>query len=158
MNNSQVYLYPAPLLRRLAAAGYDGMLLIAMWFITTGILVPLYTNSGLPVDDFNGVLRPPVWFLQWVLFPLLLIMTWSFYAWFWLRGGQTLGMRTWRIRSRALGGGSMTLNQSVMRFFAGIVSWLLLGAGYLLVLVPPFQSLHDRISGTETLLLPKKTD
>jgi uncharacterized RDD family membrane protein YckC len=147
----------ASLIRRLAALGYDALLLIALIFITTGIIVPLYTHSGLPVTDINGVVKPPVWFAQGVLLPLLLLEIWGFYAWFWLHGGQTLGMNTWRIQVRRADGAPLTLKDTVKRFAAGLLSWLLLGAGYLLALVPPQrQTLHDRLSRTVVVTLPKK--
>lgn len=148
-------LLPAPLWRRLAALGYDLLLLIALVFITTGIVIPLYTHSGLAVTDVNGVIRPPTWFLRGVLLPLLLLEIWAFYAWFWLHGGQTLGMRAWRIRTQTPGNHMLTMPQTLTRFGGGLLSWILLGAGYLLALVKPYQTLHDRLSGTETVVLPK---
>jgi len=146
---------PAGILRRLAATSYDLLLLIALWFVTTGILVPLYIASGLPAEDIQGVLRPPRWFLQMVLLPVLILETWGFYAWFWLRGGQTLGMRAWRLRVQGHSGMALSPRQTVLRFVAAILTWLSLGLGLLLVLLPPGQALHDRLSGTETILLPK---
>ncbi len=147
---------PASLARRLAALGYDALLLAALIFVTTGIVVPLYLHSGLPVAELNGVTKPPVWFSQGVLLPLLLLEIWAFYAWFWLHGGQTLGMKTWRIHVRRADGSALTLLDTLKRFGAGLVTWILLGAGYLLALVPPSrQTLHDRLSGTVTLTLPK---
>lgn len=146
---------PASILRRLAATGYDLLLLAALWFLTTGILVPLYVACGLPTEDINGVVRPPVWFLQRVLLPILIVETWGFYAWFWRRGGQTLGMRAWRIRAHDPFGMALSLQQTVLRFLAGMLTWLTLGLGLLLVLLPPHQALHDRLSGTRTTVLPK---
>ena len=40
-------------------------------------------------------------------------------------------------------------------FAAAGLSWLTLGAGYLVVLVHPHQTLHDRLSLTATVVLPK---
>ncbi len=152
MHQEPLSIPPAPLWRRLAAAVYDLLLLVALWFVVTGALVLLYGWSGLPMEEVNGVERPPQWFLRNVLFPLLLALTWAFYAWFWLRGGQTLGMRAWRIRVRDALGRPMRVSQTILRMVAGALSWLLLGAGYLLVLVPPHQSFHDRMSQTETVM------
>lgn len=154
--NSDPTLPPAPLWRRLAAAGYDFMLLVAIWMIGTAVIITLYGLTGMPMDNSSEISRPPASFLRWGLFPLLMLISWGFFAWFWLNGGQTLGMRAWRLVSRDWLHGPMRLSQTVIRFIAGTLSWLLLGAGYLLVLFPPFQSLHDRLSKTETVLLPKE--
>ena len=143
---------PAPLWRRLAAAIYDFLLLAAIWMILAGVLVSLYGYSGLPMDDLNGIERPPQWFLQWVLLPLLLLATWAFFAISWMRGGCTLGMQAWRLRIRDASGNSLRLSQATVRVLAGTLSWLALGAGYLLVLLPPYQSFHDRVSNTETIM------
>lgn len=146
---------PAGLGRRLMALIYDLLLLAAIWFVTAGIWVWLYPLTGLPVEEVRGLTRADPAFLQAILFPLLLLETWGFYAWFWLHGGQTLGMRAWRLMSRDYRRRSMGLAQTLIRFLAGAMSWALLGAGYLLALLPPNQTLHDRLSGTETVVVPK---
>lgn len=146
---------PAPLWRRFAALGYDLLLLIALVMITTGLLITLYNTLGLPMEDRGGIERPPQWVLQGILLPILLLEIWAFYAWFWLHGGQTLGMRAWRIQVQAVGGESLRLKHTLLRFSAGLLTWITLGAGYLLALFPPRQTLHDRLSGTCTLTLPK---
>ena len=146
---------PAPLWRRLVAMLYDGLLLIAVWFITAGVLVWLYPKTGLPMDNVSGVEVPVRAALQGVLFPMLLLVTWAFYAWFWLHGGQTLGMRAWKLLSRDVHRRPMTLLQTVTRFLAGCISTLLLGVGWLMALFPARQTLHDSLSSTETVVVPK---
>lgn len=148
---------PAGLLKRLMALIYDGFLVLALWFLTAGVFVLVYPHTGLPQEAINGVTRAQPAYLQGILLPLLLLETWGFYAWFWLRGGQTLGMRAWRLQVRDYRGGPVRFWQTVLRFLAGGLSWLLLGAGYLVVLVAPHQSLHDRLSATATVVLPKQS-
>lgn len=154
--NTEPGLPPAPIWRRFAAAGYDFLLLAALWMAGTALFITIYGLTGLPMDDAGGVDRPSRLVLQWGLFPFLVVLTWAFFAWFWLHGGQTLGMRAWRLVTRDRHHGPMKVRQTVSRFCAGILSWALLGAGYLAALVAPFQTLHDRLSGTETVLLPGK--
>lgn len=154
--NSDPSLPPAPLWRRLAAAGYDVMLLAALWMVVTGLVITIYGQSGLPMDETGGVSKPPAAFLRWGLFPLLMLASWGFFAWFWLHGGQTLGMRAWRICSRDWQHGPMRFSQTLLRFILATLSWLLLGLGYLMVLFPPYQSLHDRLSKTQTVVLPRQ--
>lgn len=146
---------PAGLGRRLMAMVYDGLLLIAIWFATAAVWVLIASLTGLPVEHVNGVPRAEQTLLRMVLFPLLLGVTWGFYAWFWLHGGQTLGMRAWRLMSRDYRRRPMSPGQTVIRFLGAFVSWGTLGAGWLLVLLPPHQTLHDRLSGTETVVVPK---
>lgn len=146
---------PAGLGRRLMALLYDGLLLIAIWFLVAGAWVLLYPLTDFPVEQINGVTRADPRMLHGVLFPLLIVTTWGFYAWFWLHGGQTLGMRAWRLLSRDYRRRSMSLWQTVVRFLGGFISWATLGAGWLLVLLPPNQTLHDRLSATETVVVPK---
>ncbi|MCK5873429.1 MAG: RDD family protein [Alcanivoracaceae bacterium] len=146
---------PAPLWRRLVAMIYDGLLLVAVWFITAGILVSVYPKTGLPMDDVGGVLVPAAAVLHGLLFPLLVLITWGFYAWFWTHGGQTLGMRAWKLLSRDVHRRPMTLLQTVSRFLSGVISTALLGAGWMMALLPAKQTLHDSLSSTETVVVPK---
>ena len=75
---------PAGLWRRLTAAAYDGILLAALFFIVTAIVV---ARSQSPIAAGT----------QW--FRLLLAATaWLYFAWSWTHGGQTVGMRAWQLR------------------------------------------------------------
>jgi uncharacterized RDD family membrane protein YckC len=79
------------LLRRLAAIVYDLLLLLAVWFMVTLIIV--IVNRGAAINPGN------------VIYSLvLLIMGFGFFGWFWTHGGQTLGMRAWRIRIQSTDG------------------------------------------------------
>ncbi len=78
------YAPPAGLLKRLMALVYDGFLVLALWFVTTGIFVLVYPKTGLPMEDINGVTRAAPDYLKGILLPLLLVETWLFYAWFWI--------------------------------------------------------------------------
>lgn len=149
---------PAGLGRRLIAMLYDGFLLAAIWFVTGGIWVLVYPHTGLPAEDINGVTRAAPAMLHGILFPLLVVEWWAFYAWFWLHGGQTLGMRAWRLQVRDYRGGPVRPWQTPVRFLAAGLSWLLAGAGWWVVLIPPHQTLHDRLSFTATVVLPPGTD
>ena len=86
---------PAGFGRRLAALGYDSLLLIALWLICSAIVVPLATSESAARSHELTVIADPV--RQFVLFPILVLVTWLFYGYFWTRAGQTLGMQTWRL-------------------------------------------------------------
>lgn len=149
---------PAGLFKRLMALVYDAFLVAALWFLTTGIFVVIYNHTGLPSENLGGVTRPAPAVLHGVLFPLLLLETWAFYAWFWLHGGQTLGMRAWRLQVRDYRDRPLRFWQTLARFVAAGLSWATIGAGWLVVLIRPHQTLHDRLSLTATVVLPRGVD
>lgn len=132
------------LLRRLGAVLYDTLLLAALLMLASFLYVPLVDQALAP--PFNRAL--------YQLY--LLAISLAYFCWFWVHGGQTLGLRTWRLRLMARDGGAVTWMQAVRRFLAAIVSWLCLGLGFLWVLVDREKlAWHDRFSGTRLILLPK---
>ena len=80
-----------------------------------------------------------------------------FFSWFWMHGGQTLGMRAWRLRLLGSDGSSVTLRQSVVRYVGAMLSMLALGLGYLWILFDR-QGLawHDRLSNTRLVITRKR--
>ena len=68
----------------------------------------------------------------------------------WRRGGQTLPMKTWRLRlERREGGGAPTATQSTRRYCFALAGTLVFGAGFVWALVDrDRQFLHDRLAGT----------
>lgn len=130
--------------RRLAAILYDGLLLLALLFIASAI--HLVISGGGEAHTGTDIVRS--------LF--IVLIAFAFYGWFWLHGGQTLGMRAWRIRLQNRGGGPVTPWQVLLRFLAAIVSWLALGLGFLWSLVDKEKlTWHDRFSMTELVVIPK---
>lgn len=143
----------APLWRRLAALGYDSLLLGGVIFVTAGFLIWLYGASGMPMAELNGVQHPPAWFSQWVIFPTMMLIILGFYNFFWRRGGQTLGMRAWRIHCERFDGRPLRFWQTLVRCAAGLAT---LGTGYLFVFINQHrQSLQDVLSQTRTVQIPK---
>lgn len=102
---------PAPLWRRLAASIYDGLLLIALWMVTL-LLGCLPLNALFDLPPGNAMNRL-----------LLLAVALGFFALFWSRGGQTLGMRAWRLQVRRLDGSPLLLPVAVVRAMATLVVW-----------------------------------
>jgi uncharacterized RDD family membrane protein YckC len=140
---------PAPgLARRLAAMLYDSLLLAALWFVATALL--LAVTAGRLSDPS----RPP-----WMLYILqlsLLLVTFLFFAGFWTQGGQTLGMRAWRLKLVSTSGGPISWKQAAGRFAAAIPSVGFLGFGILWMLFDRERcTVHDRLSGTRLVLLAK---
>ncbi|WP_432743679.1 RDD family protein [Methylobacter sp. G7] len=131
------YLIAKPgFLRRLAAMFYDLLLLIAVLFVATALLLPLNSGQAFTAQQF--------------LFPLyLLLVSFFFYAWFWTHGGQTLGLRAWKIKVLTLDRKPLTWKQALLRFSIAILSWGFLGLGVLWILIDKNQrSWHDHLSKT----------
>lgn len=80
---------PASLARRLAAATYDGLLVVAIWFaiavIATPLLAYLKVDATLPLQV------------------LCVLGTWVYFTASWARGGQTLAMKAWYLYVRVHG-------------------------------------------------------
>jgi len=132
----------AGLLRRLAAMFYDALLLFSVLLFATAAAL-LVTKGSL---DYHSP------FFRTYLF----LVCFLFYAWFWMHGGQTLGMRAWRLRVQRFDGSPITLWQVLLRFLAAIPAWALLGLGYLWILVDKDRlALHDRFSESVIVHLPK---
>ena len=68
----------------------------------------------------------------------------------WRRGGQTLGMRPWRLRVVAADGGRPTLRaRCCVRYAVGTLSLLLAGCGFWWAWLDRDRlTWHDRASGT----------
>ena len=142
--------YPsANLWRRLMSIVYDQLILWAIW-IATGFVHALIFGVDTPENPQN---------LQRTLFPMLLGSTFLFYYWFWTHGGQTLGMRAWRLKviDARLDGTPPHFLRCVLRFVGAFFSVSVFGLGYIWVLFDPNRDTwHDRISNTRTLVIPKE--
>lgn len=136
--------YPAAgLFYRLVAIFYDALLLLSVLLIATALAL-LATKGTLHYH--NPFFRT-----------FLFLICFSFYTWFWLHGGQTLGMRAWRLRLQRIDGQPITIWQALLRFMAAIPSLALAGLGLLWILVDKDKlAWHDRISESMIVRLPKK--
>jgi uncharacterized RDD family membrane protein YckC len=139
---------PASLALRLAAAVYDLFPLIALWMLTAGLCL-------LAVRGHVDVAHPP---LAWrvALRAALLAVTAAYFTISWSRGGQTIGMRAWRLRVVALDGTALSWPKALARFVGALASLLLLGLGFLTCLVQSRRrGWHDLLVGSEVLRLPR---
>jgi uncharacterized RDD family membrane protein YckC len=121
------------LARRLAAMVYEGFLIFAVAFFAAWIF---FFASGAR-DATSGVLRRE---LQLFIVAVLA----AYFLWCWLRGGQTLAMRAWRIRLV-----DVTPRKALVRFLLAAallplsILWALLDRDH--------QFLHDRLAGTRLI-------
>lgn len=127
--------------RRLACMLYDGLLLFAVGFGATWVY--FFASSGLGSDGGARLL------LQFYLVAVFA----AYFLWCWLRGGQTLAMKTWRIRLIAPAHERLPARTALLRFaLALIVVPTGIGLGWALF-DRDQQFLHDRIAGTRLVLV-----
>lgn len=121
---------------RIAAIVYDLFLLIAILFVATALLLPINAGKAFTSQQFFY----PVY---------LLVVSFVFYGWFWTHGGQTLGLKAWQLKVLTFDRQPISWMQAMMRFCAAVLSWSLLGLGFLWILVDKNRrSWHDYLSGT----------
>jgi uncharacterized RDD family membrane protein YckC len=142
----------ANLLRRLAALIYDAFLLFAISLAYAFLLLIIKII-------FNGTQNPeeiqPGPILQWLSFIGWLLALGSYYFICWRKQGQTLGMKSWRLKLQQADGSLATPEQCIKRSILATVSLGALGIGYLWCLLSPTKAcLHDIYSGTQVVLLP----
>ncbi|MDP1933186.1 MAG: RDD family protein [Gammaproteobacteria bacterium] len=143
----------AGLLRRLAALLYDAFLVFAIW-MALGFALQFIVGPDTNRLVDGRVETDPV--LSMILFIGMTLSAATFYIWFWLRTGQTLGMIAWRIKAVNRDGDLMSLKQGMLRFALAWPAFFCFGLGYLWLYVDHNgDALHDKLSGTRVVLLPK---
>ena len=129
--------------RRLGAMFYDTLLLLAL------LMMLSYPYVWLTGGDKPGLIVKTLYQFY------LLAICFFFYAGFWVRGGQTLGLRTWRMKLVRDDGGPITWAIALKRFVLAWLSLLCLGLGFLWVIYDRDKlAWHDRLSGTRLIRLP----
>ncbi len=124
--------------RRLASALYDALLLTAVCLLAALPLAAL--GTALPREAMILPLRVYVFLVAGFYFAL-----------FWHKG-QTLAMKTWRIRIESASGGPPTWRQAWTRFLFSCLNLLLLGIGWWAAwFTRDRQFLQDRLAGTRLL-------
>jgi uncharacterized RDD family membrane protein YckC len=120
---------------------YEALLVFAVAFFAGWVF--FFASGG--KDATSGALRHE--FQAFVLVALA-----AYFVWCWLRGGQTLAMRAWRIRLVGV-----TPAKALLRFVYAVVLvptgisilWALLDSER--------QFLHDRLAGTRLIFVPPTT-
>ncbi|UPG93684.1 RDD family protein [Luteibacter aegosomatissinici] len=151
---------PAPAWRRFAAIVYDVLAVVAIVMVV-GLIAQMATG-GHVADDKGHIVA---WWYQ----PLQALVVAAYFLFSWTRGGQTLGMRPWRIRVVTREGNAVDLKRALVRVVvAGLpVLLLMLYAvtslqvalwapliGWAVILLPSLfdarrRGLHDMAAGTE---------
>ncbi|GGD60902.1 RDD family protein [Lacimicrobium alkaliphilum] len=151
----------AGFIRRLAAMIYDILVATAVGMcaalVAIVVLVILLENNVLDkqgIEHSHEVIQASalyktliqIWVGGWVL---------GFFVWFWRNGGQTIGMRAWRLRLFSTTEHPLTYSRALWRTICSLG-----GLGTLLVLIDVNNklSLQDRLAKTEMLVLSKEAN
>lgn len=145
--------WPAGLGRRLGAMLYDGLLVLAIWIVMSSVhLAVVRLLLEVPAEEVGAGLGQVI-----TLRLLMAISAFAFFAFFWTRGGMTLGMQAWRLRVQTRDGCSITGLQALQRFLVAGISLAAFGLGYLWILVDAEKrSWPDIASGSRVVVLPKR--
>ena len=162
---------PATALKRALAIIYDGLISIAVLLVATWLYTMLAGwltgwDKYEQMAEAGELSGDPG--LTFVLFLVLYL----FFAYFWTRIGQTLGMQVWRIRIENLDGTSVSWTQALLRYgTAAVAIFITLVAGYylgpvtlfltvplIIALFSPINGLSvtDRVSGSVVVHVPKE--
>lgn len=144
----------AGLFKRLAAIVYDFLIVVALLMLATAvtlIAVNLLVNAQwLDISEYT---EPSVYLNnQWWFKLILALCVWGFFAWFWYDGGQTLGMRAWRLKVLDQNGHAAQFKQCALRAL-----FALGGLGNLMILMNPKRklALQDKLTQTQVVVLTK---
>lgn len=135
---------PAPLWRRLAALVYDALIVVALWMLATALVLPFTGGEAIAAGR--------VWYQIY-----LFVVAAGFFILFWRLGGQTLGMRAWRLHIVDADGGRVSWARATLRAVAALPSALAFGAGFLWSLFDAERrAWHDVWSHTRLVHTPSK--
>jgi len=135
----------APLGMRLMSLSYEGVLLFGLLFVAA------YLFLALARDAQSGL--PRLLFQVYVL-----AVCGAYFVFCWARSGQTLPMKTWRIRLVTDQGKPVALERAVRRYLLAVPG-ILSGIGVLWAFVDrDRQFLHDRLAGTRIVRVDEQRE
>jgi len=139
---------PPGFFRRLAALFYDLLLLFGVLMVATAmVLIPYDYITGAPFPGDEPLHRLG---LRLVLAATIVL----FYLYFWVRGGQTLGMRAWRLRLVRDDGAGVGLRNALARLTWATLCLAPAGAGLLWMLFDRDRlTCYDRLSRTRPVMV-----
>jgi len=156
--------------RQLAAATYDGLLLVAVLMLLTALLQALTHGEAITHATVGG--------FEYLYRAVLALCVVAYFGSSWTRSGQTLGMKAWGMRLETATGGVPRWRDAALRLAVASPLYLLAIAGVLLLashrggwllllacLLPLAFSfgwnaatgagtLHDRLSRTQMVRVP----
>ena len=129
--------YPAaPLGRRLGAALYDLLVVVALLMCGTALALIPSQGKAVPAHTW--------WYQMYLLLWLL-----AYFGYSWRVGGQTIGMRAWKLSLIRADGRRLDWQLSARRLCAALLGSAAAGVHFWWCLLDPErQSLADRLCGT----------
>ena len=125
--------------RRLASMLYEGLVVFSILLIAFLIPQIVFYAFGMTLGGRMLMLH-------------ILIVLMGYFVWCWVNGGQTLPMKTWKLRIANPDGSPLRPAQAILRYLAAWPSILLGGIGLLWAAFDPDkQFLHDRIAGSRII-------
>jgi len=146
---------PRPLVGlRLLALFYDFWPALALWMLASLCFTLGYTIAG-HHDPHDNI--APLSGLQWLLWLVCWLLGGLYAVLSWRRGGQTLGMRPWRLSVVAADGGVPSWRALCLRYLVGTASLLAAGLGFWWAWLDRDRlAWHDRASGTRMVRVARK--
>ncbi|RRN56396.1 RDD family protein [Pseudoxanthomonas sp. SGNA-20] len=144
----------ALVLRRLLSLCYDLLPVVALWMLAAipFVLLDVALHGG---DTRHNI--EPFSLMSWLLWSACWAVTGLYATVSWRRGGQTLGMRPWRLRLRTADGAPPSWRALWLRYAVGTLSLLAGGLGFWWAWFDRGRlAWHDRASGTGLERLPKR--
>ena len=129
---------------RMLALVYDFFPVLALWFVAAAVFT--FAHG----DAVRGG------WLGWLEFIVLWLLAGLYATLSWRRGGQTIGMRPWRLKVVDSGGATPAPARLWRRYAVGSLSLLAAGAGFWWAWIDRDRlTWHDRASGTRLVRAPK---
>ncbi|HEX5756647.1 MAG TPA: RDD family protein [Arenimonas sp.] len=130
---------PAHLGWRLLALLYDTLPALALWFLGAAVMLALTFGRTVAPGSIEA----------WMELLWLWLLTGAYAVISWRLGGQTLGMRPWRLRVTDAQGQRASWSALCLRYAVATVSLAAFGLGLLWSLIDrQHRSWHDLASGT----------
>ena len=144
-STAQPYRY-AGLFKRTAALVYDALIVVAILFLASALamlIVGLFLGAE-AITEQKVLVENPFYF-AWLIF-----CWFYYYYWCWQKGGQTLGMKAWRLKLVSTTDETIKLRYALLRF-----SSCLLGLANLWLLLPGNQGWQDILSHSIIIVTEK---
>jgi len=126
------------LLRRLGAIAYDIFLAFSLAFFIVGAILIAFFDKQAQTDL--------------LIFGIYLITVYFYFTWSWVKGRQTLGMKTWKFQIEQNNGDNITHKQAFVRFVLAIISFAVVGFGFIYQLFNKDNlAWHDKYSKTRLI-------
>ena len=132
------------IITRMAIGSYELLILIAIWLVCTGIFIALFG------DATDGLKRFALQLTIWSV-------TGIYFVWCWKKSGQTVAMKTWKVKLVSQKSSPLSYNQLVLRYILASLGLFAAGAGFLWMIFDRDNLfLHDRLTGCRLENVTKK--